>query len=226
MQIRNHSNNTFSGGFRFSDMPANSIEKLPELAKKGKQIFYDFEKKGDVFVVLRDKLDNRMKNFISSEDLKFEYYPTINCKSGLDSEKPDLLSALIKKVEKPISTMKDLTKILSEKNRVKQTFSEEKQPDYLKNILSALFMDTSLVINKTTKNGVKIIEDKEFARKILISPPSKHDIHFVLVQPESISKESSRYAISSDGKILARYSSTEGLETFRKNFEKSLIKKK
>ena len=52
MNITNNYNTNFTGGFRFPNMSIEAKDKLPELVKKKRQIFNDFENQGDVFLLL------------------------------------------------------------------------------------------------------------------------------------------------------------------------------
>ena len=114
MIINNNSQINFCGGYRFRNMPIEARTKIPEISKKWKQVFYDFENVGDVFLVTRDKINTKVVKFIKKNKLKFEYYPEISTQCGLDEEKPDLLSKLLKKSsQKPITTMTQLQKTIS-----------------------------------------------------------------------------------------------------------------
>ena len=69
-----------------------------------------------------------------------------------------------------------------------------------------------------------VITDSEYGRDIIISPPSKLNIHYVKVVPKSVDKIVERYAIDSDGNILSRYQSPDGIMKFNKNFNALLVK--
>lgn len=221
MNIQNKPQLTFQGGFRLKNVSAETAEQIPNIAKRGKQIFNNFEHDGDVFVVLRNELDKKMAAFVHENKLDFEYYKDINTKCHLDSEIPELLSQLIADIkEAPVTTHSQLKKIIREHKRI-QTI-ETNSPNYTDNILKTLCIDNKFPVN--SKKGAKIINDNEFKRKIYISPPSKEKIHYVIVQPESISQSAERYAIDSLGKIIERFNTPEKIKEFAKKFNAQLIK--
>lgn len=214
---------SFNGGFLFRNMPQEAKNKLPEITKKGKQIFDNFQTKGDVFLVLRDQYDKKALGFIKEHKLQFEYYPEISTRSGLDSEEPEGLIKLLGKYKyTPINSIRGTQKVLS--NRRKLNNIESTSPEYISKILRALCIDNPGSSETKLVKGASIVDDKEFSRKIIISPPSKHNIHFVCVEPYSSNAPSKRYAIDSDGNILARYSTPEGIRMFQENLSKLLIK--
>ena len=86
MQVNNINNISFTGGFKFPNMPKSAKEALPNVVNKGKQIFYGYEKPRTVFLVTRDCLDLKVLRFAKEHKLKGEYYPNINTKAGLDNE--------------------------------------------------------------------------------------------------------------------------------------------
>ena len=113
MLTNNNLSPSFQGGFRFRQMPAEALEKLPQISNRGKQIFKDFENKGDVFIVTRKGLDKKVADFIAEHKLKFEYYKDINTKCGLDDQKPELLTAFLATIkEKPTKQLVKLKMLL------------------------------------------------------------------------------------------------------------------
>ena len=220
--VNNKYNQSFSGGFRFHNVSSEMKTQISELiTKRGKQVFLDFEKQGDVFLVTRDKLDGVVAGFITKNKLPFEYYPQISTKSGLDSQCPEILSELLKINNfAPIKTVTQLKKVVHNKNKAQ--YIENKSSQYIENILKSLCVDNKHPIH--TKKGVKIVVDNEFDRKILISPPSKYNIHYVVVQPNSPNKAMERYAIASDGIMLQAYKTPDSIKNFHKQFNSLLLK--
>jgi len=105
MQVNNITDTNFQGGFRFKQMPVVARKDLTEFITTKKQVFNDFEAIGDVFLVTRDKTNSKVAQFIRKHNLKFEFYPTINTKCGLDTEMPEKLTQLISSIkEAPITT--------------------------------------------------------------------------------------------------------------------------
>lgn len=219
MKTDNVSSINFNGGFRLKSLNPEIRAKLPEeISKKGVQIFDNFEKPKDVFVLARDKYDLRIAKFIRENKINFEYYPQINTKSGMDSEKPELLTKLIENLES-ITSMTQLRKAISNRN----SLVEQKSSEYINNILKALKIDNPCGTIRS-KHGAKIIDNKDFERRIIISPPSVHNIHFVIIQPYSLDKNEERYAINSAGDILATYKTPAGIKKFSENFKNTLLK--
>lgn len=216
MNITN-SNLNFNGGFRFRNMPLEAKNKLPDLSKKGKQIFYDFENKDDVFLVVKDEINYKVANFIKENKLEFEFYPQINTKCGLDSEKPEGLQSLLNKLSpKPLTTKTQLAKNITKQKLLNRV--SVNSPIYVPNILKGLLIDTGLNINLI--KGVAILDNKEFERKIYISRPLKSERYLVLIEPYSSAKPSERLLVDKNGKILKKYSSPDEIHKFYSDFKK------
>ena len=220
MQAQINYSTSFKGGFRFKNMPLEAKKQLPDLLGK-KQIFYDFEKQGDVFLVTRDLSNYKVGQFINKNKLDFEFYPSINTKCGFDDEMPNVLSKFITNLkETPITTRNQLKKFFSIKKKSK--FIENKSPSYVNNILNSLCIENKHNIKNI--KGVCVIDDTEFQRKILISPPSKLNIHYVKIEPKGIDKKVERYAIDSDGNILTTFQTPEAMKIFNSRFNSLIIK--
>ena len=221
MQTNKITDTNFKGGFRFRQMPSSAKKDLTEFITTKKQIFNNFENIGDVFLVTRDKTNFKVAQFIRKHNLKFEFYPTINTKCGLDAEMPEKLTQLISSIkEAPITTKSKLKKALD--NQRKTEFIEYKSPKYVDIILKSLCIDNKHPI--TEYKGGKIITDNEFNRKIFISPPSKLNIHYVMVKSNDRYGEVLRYAIDSQGNMLARFKSPDAIKIFNKRFSSLLVK--
>lgn len=96
METKNISNANFRGAFLLKPQTPQVREAIPDIVKKGRQIFRDIKSDGDVVLVTKDKFDSRIGKFIETEGLQFEYYPEISTKSGLDDQKPLGLKNLLK----------------------------------------------------------------------------------------------------------------------------------
>ncbi len=225
MQINSINQTNFEGGFRFRNMPVNLKETLPELIKNRRQIFNDFENPGDVFYLVRDSADYKVMKFIQNNKLKFEYYPEISTKSGMDTEKPEELSKLIRRIKQnPITTTTQLKKavnINTKASRIKSADDEN-----IEKILKTLKLEFKEYKITTLTNKCKILTDSETGKKVWISPPSKNGINYVFVEPKSLDFNTERYAIANDGKILARFCNPDQITQFKKNFAATLAKKK
>ncbi|MBE7711041.1 MAG: hypothetical protein E7Z92_02755 [Cyanobacteria bacterium SIG31] len=222
MFINNHSQINFNGGYHFRNMPLEAKSKIPEISNKWKQVFYDFEKEGDVFLVVRDKLDTKVTKFIKENKLNFEYYPEITTKSGLDTEEPDKLSQLLRQYKKkPITTMTQLNKSIS--NQIKNKLVQKYSPEYSANILDALRIDTKNLKTEIIR-GVCVIDNPEFERKIHISKRNINNTHYVLIEPYSQDKPSERYSMDSAGKIIKKFETPDEIKTFYNEFRKTILK--
>ncbi len=221
MQVNNISQTNFKGGFKFPQMPTGARNELCEFITTKKQIFDNFKKSGDVFLVTRDKTNFKVAEFIRKHKLKFEFYPTINTKCQLDTQNPEGLETLLDSIkEAPITTMSQLRKILTRQKR--NSSIEIKSPSYTDKILKALCIDNKHPVKNI--KGATVIEDNEFNRKIFFSPPSKLNIHYVKVSHSSVDKGAELYAIDSEGNILNRYSTPDGIKIFNQRFKNSLVK--
>ncbi len=219
MQVTNIDNFSFRGGFRFINMPDEARVKLVDLSKKGKQVFYDFENKGDVFLVTRDNLNFKVGKFINEHNLKFEFYPQINTNCGLDNEIPEALSKLLKSMNiRPITTKSQLKKVLSMQKSVKD--QNTTSPQYVQDILEGLHIVKDLKYMNI--KGVYVFNDPEFERKIHISKPLANDMFLVLVEPYSSSKPSKRFLTDIKGNIVKVFKTPDEIHKFYNDFRNSI----
>ena len=134
---------------------------------------------------------------------------------------PEEVSKFLSKTkEVPITTRSQLRKYFSKQNYSKMI--EAKSPIYVDNILNALCVENKYTIRNV--KGVSVINDVEFQRKILISPPSKLNIHYVKVEPKGIDKKVERYAIDSDGNVLTTFQTPEAMKIFNSRFNALMVK--
>lgn len=221
MRIDKTSQTNFQGGFRLMNLSPEVKNEVPNILKKHRQIFDNFERQNDVFITVRDEANYKVAKFIKEHKIDFEFYPTINTQSGLDNERPWELTNLIAITNySPIKTLNQYRKFEAKVKR--ENYIENNSPIYINNILKALCIDNKHQI--TNKKGAMVITDSEYGRDIIISPPSKLNIHYVKVVPKSVDKIVERYAIDSDGNILSRYQSPDGIMKFNKNFNALLVK--
>ena len=221
MHINNVSSTNFQGGFRFRNMPIKAQEALPGVVKKGKQIFYNFENPETIFLIVRDELNGKVFNFAKTYKLKFDYYSGIDTKCGLDTQKPESLTALIK--DKSFDHIENAKKYCKKHHRLKQKEYEDKNLGFVRNILKTLFIDIDNPII-TDKYGEKIIDDIDGKRRIYISPMNRDGIRYVLVDSTGAEFFRYRYAMKSSGKIVKKYTSIDDIKPFKETFN-SLLKK-
>lgn len=224
MNIQNNTSPTFSGAFRIrkpSEQTATEVSEL--ICGVGKQIFKNFENTGDMFVVCRDKYDRTVTKYLRDNNLPLEYYPKINTKSGLDTEEPERLSELLKneEVNTPLTSITQIKKYINNLHR--SEYIKKQCPEYIDRVLKSLCIDNKHEIK--TVRGAQIIIDTEFDRKVFISPPSKNNILYVKVQPNSANKNVERYAIDTQGHILQSYKTPEGMKKFTEKFNSLLLMK-
>ena len=58
---------SFKGAFVLKPQNAQVKEAVPNIIKKGKQIFYNIKNEGDVVIVTKDKYDKRVRDFIEEK---------------------------------------------------------------------------------------------------------------------------------------------------------------
>ena len=221
MQINKTAQTSFQGGFRLMNLSTEARTQLPNVVKQRRQIFDSINKRGDVFITVRDEADYKIAKFIKEHNIDFELYPSISTKSGLDTERPWEVEELIASLkEKPITTMTQVNKHLVNQKRLK--YIKAVSQNYTDKILGAIRVSNKDCIENV--KGVTIVTDNELQRKVYISPPSEFNIHYVRVQPKSIDKIVERYAIDSEGNILARYQTPDAILEFNKRFNKLVIK--
>lgn len=221
MQIQNNYSVNFNGGFRLKGLTPELKELTVTSIPKHRQIFENFEKQNDMFILCRDISDYGVNKFARANNIELEYYPQINTKSGFDSEEPDILSKKLKRLM-PVVSKTQINKIIAEKIRMHKV---KKFADYsINNILSALCMEVEGKEISMVK-GAHVIKDKEFARKVIISPLSNAKVHYVSVIPDSANEEIKRYAFDTRGNIVSTYQTPDGIKTFNKAFNETLITK-
>ena len=205
------SNTNFQGGFLFPNMPKTSRPRLDNIAKRGKQIFDNFEKEGDVFLVIRDKYDKRVFGLIQKYDLKYKYFPEISTKSGLDSEQPEGLSKLL----------------LNPPTPQKEKISEKKtNPQaYIFNILNSIKIRIDNPKVKE-KSGMTIIDSPNSRVEVIISPISKESKYYVKVLPKiSMPDFSARYyEVPQNGEPVSEFRGPNSIIQFSRLFKGTLEK--
>ena len=224
MQIQGLNNTNFKGGFNFPQMPKSSRKDLDTLINRGKQIFDDFGNKGDVFLVVRDKLDKRVASFIIEKGLNFEYFPKINTNARLDNEIPETLSNIIINQRGQKGNVMDLVRA-ADIARKKEQLSQ-KPKSYIENIISSLKLELNSP-KKTKKFGALKITDNVVGKTIIISPSSPNNIHYVIVNSDkstSSMEMSQRYAMKEDGTIVKIFRTVDELIDFRSRFKSTLSK--
>lgn len=219
MNINDTNKINFNGGFRFVNMSAENRAKLPQLINKGKAIFDDFGKQGDVFLVTRETHDEKVLQFIKENKLNFEFYPSINTNLMVQNQPLKLKKILDDIKDSPAKKITEAREAI--KNRTIKNI-QEKSPEHVTNILRELCIDNKYPIVKA--QGFEKIIDKELERTIYISKPSKFGMRYVKIMPNNKNKESSRYMMDDSGYIHAKFNTPDAIRTFETRFIE-LIKK-
>ena len=219
MIINNSNKINFNGGFRFVNMPAESRAKLPQLINKGKVIFNDFEKQGDVFLVTRKTYDEKVLQFIKENKLNFEFYTSINTDLMVHNQPQKLKNILDNIKEIPAKNFTEARDAIQKRN-IKNI--QEHSPEHIKNILKGLCIDNKHPIVKT--QGYEKIIDKELERTIYISNPSKFGMRYIKIMPNNKNKESSRYMMDDSGYIHAKFNTPDAIRTFETRFKELITK--
>ena len=214
MQITNNQNTTFQGTFIVHPKSQEVKEAIPTLLKKGRQIFYDIKKEGDVAIVTQDKYDKKIFQFIKDKKLLFSYYPEISTKSGLDTERPEELRALLKKQRNCIVLdPRPLGKFLEDKhNHLK------KQIEYITEAINSLRLNVENFKIKLDESGKFIIRD-EAKQRTIKSTGFNNGIGYFYIRPDSLSADTHRFLIGANGKqVIKEFCSPKDLRAFNKAF--------
>lgn len=217
------SNTNFKGAFRIKPCEAKAQKEIPTLFTQGRQIFSDILEKGDQFVVIRDNYDKRIGNYIKENAIKnIEYYPQINTKCGLDSEKPQELIELIKgNTTEVLFNIEDiLAKIFDTKKiKHKKTITLDEDITNITNALRLNIENPKITVNKNSTT----IRDEEKKRSIEFVKTLANR-YFVYVKPDSISESTTRCLLDKRGNIIKFYDTPDDIYSFLKRF--SNLKKK
>lgn len=220
MQITNNTSTpNFSGAFRFKASEIKAKTDVPQLFTQGRQVFHDILEKGDEVVVVRNKYDKRIGNYIRENNLSgIEYYPEINTKSGLDDEKPDGLLALMK--DKAVVVKKDLQEIFetisNQKLEVKQRLPKvSKEVNKISKSLRLNLENPSIESNKS----FTLIRDEAKKRTIEVIAPN-NSTSYVRVTPDSLNEQSIRCILNGKGNVVKTFETPNEILKFNLLFNK------
>ena len=216
MQINNTSNTNFKGTFILNPKNQQTKEAIPEIVKKGRQIFYNIKRPGDAVIVTQDKFDKRVSNFIENNKMNFEYYPEISTKSGLDDQKPLKLTQLLcLKDNCVVKNLKLLNKFLSD-NPVHLS----KQNEYLHETLNTLRLNIENPKIEVNQKGIFTIRD-EAKKRTIKSSGFRNGNSYVYMYPDAAWEDSKRYLVGANGKqILKEYKTPNEIREFNNKFKK------
>ena len=218
MQIINTTNHpAFKGTFRIKVNEINAKKEIPKLFTQGRQIFHDILEKGDEVIVVRDKYDKRIGQYIQENNIKnIEYFPEINTKSGLDDQKPeDLIKLIKKKITRIITDLDEMLFVISKQRKKNRGFNVNKEVEKISNSLR-LYIENPQI---TSTEYSTIIRDKEKKRTIEVIMKNQGN-SYVYLGPDAIYGDSVRCIIDGKGQIMKLFETPDEIHKFMKKFKK------
>lgn len=82
MQINNISNTNFQGSFFIKKATPELSKEIMQHTRQGRSLYENVERTGDLLVVVKNKLDNKVKAFLEEKNIKFEFFPQLNTVNG------------------------------------------------------------------------------------------------------------------------------------------------
>lgn len=217
MQISFTNTQNFEGAYRIKPQEIKAKAEIPALFTQGRQIFHDILEKGDEVIVLRNQYDRRVGKYIKENNLTgIEYYPTINTKSGLDDEKPELLIALIK--DKATKVITDIKEICSISAKQKKAPKPPKSVKALEKIANTLRLNIERPKVLSTPEVTRI-RDKEKQRTIEVIMQNKGNSYVYLI-PDSPYGDYVRCIIDNKGNVMKRFETPDEIRAFNQKFHK------
>ena len=215
MEINNISNNNFKGTFVLQPKTQQMRAAIPDIIKKGRQIFYNIKSEGDVVIVTKDKYDKKVKEFIARDNVPFAYYPEINTSSGLDSEVPSGLRALM--LQKNNCVIRSLS--LLDKFLTSGTLHLSAQSEYIQNAIHTMRLNTSGARVRIDDNGMFFVRD-EAKQRTINTFGFKNGMAYFYVRPEHIEyQDSRRVLVGKNGQeIIKEFETPKDWKKFNKAF--------
>lgn len=204
----------------------NSI--MPLLGKK-KQVIENVTSDNGVLYVVRDKFDKGIADMLTkAEDVKFEYYPKLNTKSGFDDEKPADAARILNIAKKNMISTQAMLKNFFRPKVKKPIDIVKLQAGNLKTVQNAAFIDITGSCYRTNidhQSGIcsvyTMVKNPKDGKKnirhslITITPPDKLGISYARITPVSPDECVRRLAIK-NGEVIFEYKQP-GSEIFIKN---------
>jgi len=218
MDIKNTSNINFSGTFVFLPQNPKVREAIPQIIKKGKQVFYDIKNAGDIALVTQDKYDKRVCEFIENNGTKFEYYPEISTKDGLDDEIPSGLKKLIAVRDNCIiKNLQLLKRFIS-----KESLHLRIQSKYITDAINTLRLNVENAKIEINDKGLFIIRDAGKGRTIK-STGFKNGMGYFFIIPDTLDRDTYRYLIGKNGQVIIKeFQTPKDISAFNKAFIKAI----
>lgn len=223
MQISNNKTNTnFQGAFRIKPHNTKAKIEINALFTQGRQIFRNVLEKGDEIIVLRDQYDKRVGKYMKENNFKeVEYYPTINTKSGLDSEEPQNLIKLMKEKAAEVKTEFEdiLTTIKGQKRATKPRDSKKiKKVAVMKEvemIANALRLNIEKPVINLGKDFTHVRDNQKLRTIEVIRFGGTSYVH---VKPDSLNEDSIKCIIDGKGNVVKRFNSPDEISSFMRTF--------
>ena len=208
-------NVNFKGAFRIGPSELKAQNDIPKLFTQGRQIFSNIKENGDQFIVIRDNYDKRIGNYIKENQVNnIEYYPKINTKCRLDSEKPQEVVELLKTI-RPVIDLDEMFVIIAKQKRVSKSIDAKSEVEKIANALR-LNIENSCI---TSDKHSTIVRDESKKRTIEIIAMGKAN-SYVCVQPDSISEGMRLCIVDGKGAIVKDFVTPSEIHKFFKIFKK------
>ena len=217
MQISNNTNLNFTGAFRIKPQETIAKEEIPKMFTQGRQIFQNILENGDEVIVLRNKYDKRVGQYIKENNTSgIEYYPNINTCSGLDNEKPEGLIELIKDKAVVVKTeLEDILASIAVQPSVKKA-KKYKVANEVEKISNALRLNIENPKIESNKNFTRIRDNgKGRTIEVVATNPA---ISYVYVKPDSLNEDSIKCIINAKGQVAKIFSTPNDISKFMKIF--------
>lgn len=217
MQISNNTNLNFTGAFRIKPQETIAKEEIPKMFTQGRQIFHNILENGDEVIVLRNKYDKRVGQYIKENNTSgIEYYPNINTCSGLDNEKPEGLIELIKDKAVVVKTeLEDILASIAVQPSVKKA-KKYKVANEVEKISNALRLNIENPKIESNKNFTRIRDNgKGRTIEVVATNPA---ISYVYVKPDSLNEDSIKCIINAKGQVAKIFSTPNDISKFMKIF--------
>ena len=212
-----NTNTNFTGAFRIKPTEIKAKEEIPELFKQGRQIFSDILEKGDKVVVVRDQYDKRVSDYLKENTniQGIEYYPTINTRSGLDSEKPEGLIKLINdKATRLITNFDEMFTTIAKQEKAKKVIDIDAEINKITNALRLNIENPQII---QSNNEATIIRDEVNKRTVEIIFLNKSAI-YVYVKPDSLNISSTKCIVDGNGTLVKNFETPKEILKFSKTF--------
>ena len=225
MQVTNNNTSSlrFSGAFRIKPREIKAKAEIPQLFTQRKQVFNDILEKGDEVIVLKDSrnYDKRVLEYAKENNVSgLEYYPDITTKSGLDTEQPEGLLALIKNKAKVVKgNLEEITNAILEKKRPTRKTKIDKVNNEITKISDTLRLNIEEPKIVVSNKSFTRIRDGHKMRTIEVIAPNSAT-SYVHVIPDSLNEQSVKCILNGKGQIVKTFDTPNEIHKFNLLFNK------